>query len=207
MATLLHVESSPRKDRSASIAVARAFLEAYRTAHPQDRIETFDLWSTALPDFDGDTINAKYHILHGQPHTAEEAAAWKAVVAVFERFNAADRYLFSLPMWNFGIPYKLKHLIDVITQPGLAFRFSPKEGYTGLVTGKPAVVIYSRGGSYGDGGAAMDHQKPYLEMLLKFIGFTDIRPIVVEPMLAAPAKVEQAKEAARARAAELAASW
>ena len=35
-------------------------------------------------------------------------------------------------MWNFGIPYKLKQWIDVITQPGLAFRFDPAQGYLPL---------------------------------------------------------------------------
>ena len=65
-------------------------------------------------------------------------------------------------MWNFGVPYKLKHYIDVITQPGLSFSFSPETGYTGLVTGKPAAVIYARGGEYSSSEAAarMDFQKP-----------------------------------------------
>ncbi|MBV9130893.1 MAG: NAD(P)H-dependent oxidoreductase [Verrucomicrobia bacterium] len=36
--------------------------------------------------------------------TREQAQAWKRVEAVIERFKSADWYLFSLPMWNFGIP-------------------------------------------------------------------------------------------------------
>ena len=59
---------------------------------------------------------------------------------IAEHFKSADKYVFSLPMWNFGIPYKLKHFIDVLVQPGLTFSFSPETGYKGLVTGKPAVV-------------------------------------------------------------------
>ena len=55
---------------------------------------------------------------------------------MIERFKGADKYLFSLPMWNFGIPYKLKHYIDVLVQPTYTFSFSPKEGYKGLVTRK-----------------------------------------------------------------------
>ena len=47
MAKLLHIEASPRKQRSASMAVARTLLEAYRTAHPDDEIETWDLWEMA----------------------------------------------------------------------------------------------------------------------------------------------------------------
>lgn len=197
MATLLYVEASPRKARSASIAVARAFLDAHATAHPGDRIDTLDVWSAALPEFDGDTIAAKYAVMRQQDPTGGQAAAWDAVRAVFARFAAADKYLFGVPMWNFGVPYKLKHYIDVVTQPGLAFAASA-DGTRGLVTGRPAAVVYARGGAYpaGTPGAADDFQKPYLELWLRFIGFTDIRPIVVEPTLGPPARVAEATAAA-----------
>lgn len=202
MAKLLYIESSPRKDRSTSIATAKEFLHAYRDAHPDDEIDTWDLWGTSLPEFDGDTINAKYQILHGLEHTEEQAAAWKVVTDIFDRFNSADKYLLSLPMWNFGIPYKLKHFIDVITQPGLAFSFSPDTGYAGLVTGKPIVVVYARGGEYTSNNQvkAMDFQKPYMELLLGFIGFTDIHSIIAEPTLGDAQQVTQTKESALSEA-------
>lgn len=209
MAKLLHIESSPRKARSASIAVAREFLTKYQAANPADEVETWDLWSTALPEFDGETIDAKYQILNGKEHTPEQAAAWKEVTNVFDRFNSADKYVLSLPMWNFGIPYKLKHLIDVITQPGLAFSYSPETGYAGLVTGKPMTVIYARGGEYSSSEQmkALDFQKPYVEFLLGFIGFTEITTILVEPMLAPPEVAGSAKDEAKKQAAKIAASF
>ena len=175
--------------------VAREFLKVYSEAHPQDEITTLDLWAGQLPEFNGEVINAKYRILHGQSHTAQEAEAWRDVQQVFAQFNSADKYLFSLPMWNFGIPYKLKHFIDVITQPTLAFSFSPADGYQGLVTGKPAAVIYARGGEYSSGpeAAAFDYQKPYFDMWLRFIGFTEIKSILIEPTLAGPDVVEKAR--------------
>lgn len=201
----MYIESSPRKQRSASIEIARAFLEAYAQSHTGDRIETLDLWAEELPPFDGATIDAKYAVLHGQEHSAEQAAAWQAVVTTFERFNAADKYLFSVPMWNFGVPYKLKHYVDVINQPGLTFSFSPEGGYKGLVTGKPAVVVYSRGGDYSQPGTeAMDLQKAYMDLWLKFIGFTDIHSILVEPMMQAPEAVAKTKSAAKEAAIKIA---
>jgi FMN-dependent NADH-azoreductase len=206
MAKLLHIESSPRKDRSASIEVAREFLKIYAEAHPKDTIETLDLWSYPLPEFDGAAINAKYSILHGQPHSPEEAKAWEGVRKVFDRFNDADKYVFSVPMWNFGIPYKLKHFIDVIVQPGLAFSFSPETGFTGLVAGKPAVVISARGGEYSSNARAkaVDFEKPYVDLLLGFIGFKDIRSILVEPTLGAPEQKNAAVAAAKEQAAKIA---
>jgi len=66
---------------------------------------------------------------HGEVPTGEQAAAWRAAHATFDRFNAADRYLFSVPMWNAGVPYILKQFIDVVSQPGLVFSFDPAHGY------------------------------------------------------------------------------
>ena len=209
MARLLYVETSPRKERSASTVVAKAFVEEYRKTHPDDEIDTLDLWRTTLPEFNGEVIDAKYAILHGQPHTPGQKAAWKAVEDVIERFKGADKYLFSLPMWNFGIPYQLKHYIDVLVQPTYAFSFSPKEGYKGLITGKKAALVYARGGAYleGSGGEASDLQKKYMELILGFIGFTDITSIVVEPTLAKPESVERTKAEAAARARSVAGAF
>ena len=69
MTRLLHIEASPRKDRSYSIKVATAFLDAYRLANPKHKVETVDLWQLALPEFTSATLDAKYRILHGQQHT------------------------------------------------------------------------------------------------------------------------------------------
>ncbi len=205
MSKLLYIEASPRKARSKSILVANAFLEAYRAAHPSDQVVTLDLWDKALPEFDGFTIDAKYQVMNGKSFTQEQQTAWNAVVALCDEFKDADKYVMSLPMWNFGIPYKLKHYIDLIAQPGQTFSFSPETGYSGLVTGKPIVTIYARGGSYSAGGAqGMDYQTSYLEMLLGFIGFKDIRSIVIEPTMGSPEHVATVEEAAKESAKEIA---
>lgn len=209
MSKLLHIESSPRGSRSASLAVANRFLESYRAAHPRDTVETLDLWQAKLPEFDGATLDAKYAVLHGLAHTSEQLQAWQAVAKIAEHFKSADKYLVSLPMWNFGIPYKLKHYIDLLVQPGLTFSFTPAEGYKGLVTGKPLVAVYARGGAYGPGtGAeAYDQQSGYLKQILGFIGFTNIQEIFVEPTLASPTSKEEALATANRKAVELAARF
>lgn len=207
MAHLLHIEASPRGSRSASRAVAQHFIDSHRAAHAGDTVETLDLWQTGLPEFDGPALEAKYAVMHGLSPTEEQGRAWQAVRRFAEHFKSADRYLFSLPMWNFGIPYKLKHYIDLIVQPGLTFSFTPGEGYKGLVTGKTAVAVYARGGAYGPGSGAeaYDQQRAYLRQILGFMGITDLREILVEPTLAEPSAKEETLAAAGRRAAELAA--
>ena len=208
MATLLYVEVSPRKARSHSIKVARACLDAYAAAHPADRVETLDLWAHELPRFDGDMLNAKYAIMHGGAPSGAEQTAWQTVTAEAQRFAAADKYLFSVPMWNFGLPYVLKHYIDVITQPGLTWSFSPATGYAGLLTGKVAVV-YSSGGAYhpGSGAEAFDLQKPAFENWLGFIGLTDVSRVICAPTLGTPEDVAAAQAKASAEAQALAARF
>lgn len=209
MARLLYIEASPRKERSSSIKTAKTFISEYQRTHPDDVVETLDLWNTSLPEFDGHVIDSKYVILHGLEHTDEQKQAWKAVEDVISQFTSADKYLFSLPMWNFSIPYKLKHYIDVIIQPGYTFSYSPEEGYKGLVVGKPMVAIYGRGGTYGAGTGmeSYDLQKAYLELVLGFIGFSHMQTIAVEQTLSPPEILDKIMAEAEARAKAVALSF
>ena len=52
MPHLLHIQSSPRPQRSASIEVAQAFIGAWTSRHPQATVDTLDVWATPLPAFD-----------------------------------------------------------------------------------------------------------------------------------------------------------
>jgi FMN-dependent NADH-azoreductase len=189
MAKVLYIQASPRGERSSSLKVADAFVGAYKAKHPADKVETLNLFTANLPSFDGLTINGKYNIMHGKAFSPEEKKAWDAVVKIIEHFKSFDKYVLAVPMWNFGIPYRLKQYLDVIIQPTYTFNVSDK-GYEGLVKGKPVAVVYARGGSYDKGTPteAYDMQTKYLELALGFIGFTNIQSILVDPTLQATAE-------------------
>ena len=51
MARVLYIEASPRGERSFSSRVAQRFLRAYSARHPDDEIETLNLFATDLPEF------------------------------------------------------------------------------------------------------------------------------------------------------------
>ena len=150
MKKILYIESSPRKDRSHSINVTKKYLEKLKSSNEVD-IKKIDLWDYELPEFDGDLLNAKYTAISGTESTPEEDNAWAKVIDIFNEFQDADQYIFSVPMWNFSIPYKLKHYIDIITQLGLSWSYSQENGYSGLMTGKEATIIYASGDGYGYG--------------------------------------------------------
>jgi FMN-dependent NADH-azoreductase len=57
---VLNMVTSPRKDRSASRALVDAFLREYKTQADDIVVDTLDVWQERLPEFDAETINAKY---------------------------------------------------------------------------------------------------------------------------------------------------
>ena len=205
MSKLLYIQASPMGNISFSNRAAEAFLKTYRGANPGDGIVTLDLWSDALPAFDFTAASGKYKVMRGLAHSREEAAAWGKVQEYIGELKSADKLVVSTGMWNFSIPYRLKQYIDIVVQPGLAFSFDPRKGYTGLITGKPLQLIMASGGEYppGTAMAGYDYQKPYLEMIFRFIGFTDIRSLRVEGTLSPEgndnlaALIKAAEEAAR----------
>ena len=180
MKRVLYIEASPRKDRSHSIKIAKEYLNKVTENKSDVEIKTIDLWSTNLPDFDGDMMDAKYAVIAGNDPTDKQKNEWAKVKTIFEEFADADYYVFSVPMWNFNIPYKLKHYIDIVTQPGMSWSYTPDEGYKGLMSGRTATVIYASGDGYGDGTGfeSYDLQKPYVELWLAFIGFDKVEKVI-----------------------------
>ena len=203
MGRLLYIQASPRGKRSYCIAVADAFVEEYKKKNPDGEIVTLNVFDSSIPSFDGLAVQAKYTILHGQSHSKEELRVWKDIEKVIEQFVSADKYVLAVPMWNFSIPYRLKQYIDVLVQPGYTFTYSKDTGYRGLVMGKPLLAVYARGGEYhaGNRAGAFDLQKEYIELIFGFMGFRNIRLLVVEPTLEGGADVAASK---RQKAIELA---
>lgn len=205
MSKLLHVSASPRGTASESLAIAATFVDTFSDVSPDIAVEHWDLWDGTLPPFGAAAAGAKMSIFAGQDPSGEQAAAWAAVHRTFERFAAADYYLFSVPMWNHGVPYILKQFIDIVSQPGLVFGFDGNTGYTGLITGKKAVVVYTSA-VYGDDRGpqfGVDFQAPYFNDWLRWAGITDVTQITFRPNLAVD-DPEPGRQAAHAAARDAA---
>ena len=182
---LLYVKGSPRGTSSQSTKVAEAALTAYRSKNPGATIDEIDLWQVPLPEFDGDRAAAKMSFFGEGTLAGVRKTAWDEIVAITNRFTSASDYLFTVPMWNGGIPYRLKLYIDIITQPGLLFGFDPAAGYSGLLKGKRATVIYTSG-VYAPGvppAFGTDHHSTYFDDWLRSIGITDISTVRFQPTL------------------------
>jgi len=191
MGKLLHLIATPREEESRTLKVSKVFLEAFTARHPDWQIDELNLFKEILPTLTVKRLDGKYALLGGKELTPELKQAWQEIISHIERFMSADMYLISTPMWNFSIPYLLKHYLDIILQPRYLFRYTEK-GVEGLVKNKKMVVITSRGGDYSNSNP-YDLQEPYLRTAFGFVGITDITFIHAQPMDALGPEVQEKK--------------
>jgi hypothetical protein len=64
-----------------------------------------------------------------------------------EQSYDADRIVLGTPMWNFGLSYKLKQLIDLAAQRNYLFTYDGKR-YGPLLHAEDAIVVYTRGARF-----------------------------------------------------------
>jgi len=208
MTKLLFVEASPRGSESKSIQIAERYLAALRASNPRLEIDTIKLWDAELPAFDGDKVAAKMNVITGQEQNAAQKTAWDQIVEIATRFVSADRYLFAVPMWNGGIPYRLKQYIDIIHQPGLLWGLKPETGYFGVLENKHATLVLTSG-AYGPSmpspAFGVDHHSTYLRAWLEQAGVTKIDEVRFQPSLLTADPAGDLEKALQ-RASELAGS-
>ncbi len=206
MKRLLHIIATPRKSESRTLMVTAVFLEAFKDKYPECEIDSLDLYSESLPELTSNKVAEKYTLMGGKDLSDSGQASWQKILEHIVRFKEADTYLISTPMWNFSIPYKLKHYIDIIVQPRYLFQYT-SDGVEGLVKNKKMTVITARGGDYSTPEmSAMDQQEPYLRIVFGLVGLEDITFVNAQPMDALgpevlAQKIKDAREAAK-KAAE-----
>ena len=96
---------------------------------------------------------------------------------LISELKRADTIVLGLPMYNFGVPSTLKAYFDHIARAGVTFKYTDK-GSVGLLTGKKAFVIATRGGIYA--GTPADTQTAYVRDFLAFLGITDVEFVYAE---------------------------
>lgn len=183
MKKILHIISTPRGESSRTLKVSGHFLENLKNKYPACAVDTLDLFKDAIPPLTLRAVDGKYVLLSGKDLSGDLKEAWRDIENHITRFLSASAYLITTPMWNFGIPYVLKHYIDIIVQPKYLFRYTDK-GVEGLAKNKKMVIITSRGGDYSATGPlhAYDYQEPYLRAIFNLVGITDITFINAQPM-------------------------
>ena len=122
--------------------------------------------------------------------------------ALIDELRAAEVLVIGLPMYNFGVPSTLKAYFDHVARAGVTFRYS-ESGPVGLMTGKKAYVVATRGGQHA--GTPRDMQSAFVRQFLGFIGIEDVEFVYVEGLALGAESREAALRAAGERIEQLAA--
>ncbi len=170
MSNLLVLKSSSTGPTSVTNTLVNTFVARHREREPQVVVVERNLDRQPLPhltimNVDGVRSHAVTDI------EVETSAVSSELIA---ELQAADTLVIGAPMHNFSVPTTLRAWFDHVLRPGVTFGYS-EAGPKGLVTGKRAILILSRGGPYAEG--VTDHQESYLRELLAFIGITDVEVV------------------------------
>lgn len=190
MSKVLVLKSSILADYSQSGQLSDYFVKQWQAQHSDDEITVRDLAADPIPVLDGELVGALRP--SDAALTPRQQEALNLSNALIAELQAHDIIVLNAPMYNFNIPTQLKNYFDLIARAGVTFRYTD-QGPEGLVTGKRAIVLTSRGGIHKD--TPSDLLVPYLNLFLGFIGITDVNYVFAEgfgygPEVAAKAQTD-----------------
>ncbi|MGP0093749.1 MAG: FMN-dependent NADH-azoreductase [Xanthobacteraceae bacterium] len=194
MSTVLVLSSSALGEASVSNQLARDAAARLRARDPALKVITRDLGQSPIPHL---VLDSAVALRGAEPANPVQAAARALSDELIDELKAADAIVIGAPMYNFGIASTLKTWFDYVLRAGITFRYT-EAGPVGLIEGKRAIVIESRGGLYSEGPAQpLDSQEPHLRNLLGFMGIKDVTFVRAEKLAFGPDARDQAIEAAR----------
>jgi FMN-dependent NADH-azoreductase len=190
---ILQINSSARSQGSESTRMADAIVARLVAATPAAQVSRRDLASQPHPVLDEATLGALF--TPAAQRSPEQAARVALDDALIAQVQAADVVVIGAPMYNFGMTVQLKSWFDAIARAGVTFNYTAT-GPVGLLTGKKVYVAVARGGLHR--GGPSDTQVPHLQVLLNFLGMTDVTFVYAEGMGMGPEAVAKAQAQADA---------
>ncbi|MDY4333124.1 FMN-dependent NADH-azoreductase [Pectobacterium brasiliense] len=198
MSKVLVLKSSILAGYSQSNQLADHFTIEWQSAHPNDSITVRDLAAQPIPVLDGELVGALRP--SDAALTPRQQEALKLSDELIAELQAHDIIVIAAPMYNFNIPTQLKNYFDLVARAGVTFRYT-EQGPEGLVKGKRAIVLTSRGGIHK--GTPTDLLEPYLRVFLGFLGLTDLEFVFAEGYGYGPDVAQKATEAAKTQLSQL----
>ncbi|MET3440995.1 FMN-dependent NADH-azoreductase [Variovorax paradoxus] len=190
---LLHIDTSARPGLSGiaphgshTRRLSARFVERWRKARPNDRVDYLDVGQHPPAHVNGRWIHAAFTPpAEREPWMAEVLAESDRLV---DQLVAADVIVVGLPMYNFSVPAQFKAYVDNIVRVGRTFGFDRARGavpYWPLLAdaGKRMVLLGARGDhGYGPGGriAHLNHTESSVRSVFGYIGITDVYEAAVE---------------------------
>lgn len=174
MSKILYIKANVKPEgESRTCKISDAFIDFYKKHHPQDEIIVLDLYKEGIHALSFEDIGTVF---------GEKTKESKnhPILKYAYQFAEADKYVIAEPFWNLSVPSILKAYIDYVTVTGITFKYT-ESGPVGLCTGKKAINITSRGGSYSEGILSdLEMGDKYLRTILGFLGIADFTTIAAE---------------------------
>ncbi len=193
MTKVLVLKSSILGDFSQSARLIDEWVAKERSAGVEVTVR--DLAAEPLPVLDGEIA---FGLRGGDNLSPRQAEVLGLSNALIDELRAHDTLVVAAPMYNFSIPTQLKNWIDLVARAGVTFSYT-EQGPVGLITGKKALVVATRGGMHKD--ASSDHVVPYLKTVLGFIGITEVEAVYAEALNMGPEAAEKGLSEARSQLA------
>ena len=174
----LQINASLFGDASQSAQLGARFvaeLARSRGVSQSSRVAVRDLAREPVPHQTAERFTAL--ITPAEQRTPEQARVAAESDALIAELRAADVIVLGLPMYNFGVPSTLKAYFDHVARAGVTFRYTAN-GPVGLLQGKKAYVIATRGGRHA--GTPSDLQSAFVRQFLGFVGITDVEFVYAE---------------------------
>jgi FMN-dependent NADH-azoreductase len=186
MTTILHLDASPRTDRSISRRLSRRFVDEWRTHRSTDRIIHRDLAIDPPPHVTQAWIAACFTPNEKRDAAMRRDLSWSD--AAISELEAADLIVLGTPMYNYGMPSALKAWFDQVIRVGRTFSFDLARGdwpLEPMMSGKRLVVLSSRGEfGFEPGGprARFNQLDPHIATCGRYLGVAPnaIHTIAVE---------------------------
>ncbi|NEG57275.1 FMN-dependent NADH-azoreductase [Pantoea agglomerans] len=190
MSKVLVLKSSILAGYSQSSQLADFYIEQAKAQGKEVTVR--DLAANPIPVLDGELVGAMRP--SDTPLSPRQQEALDLSDELIAELQAHDEVVIAAPMYNFNIPTQLKNYFDLIARAGVTFRYT-EAGPEGLVKGKTAVVISSRGGIHKD--TPTDLLTPYVKLFLGFIGITNVEFVFAEGIAYGPEVASKATAEAK----------
>lgn len=199
MSKVLYVVAHPLdEERSYSLSMGKAFINAYKEFSPKDEIIELNLYKEYIPEIDADVLEGWGQLRAGggfEELTEEQQAKLSRINELTDQFVAADKYVFVSPLWNFTIPARLKSYTDIFLIARKTFKYT-ENGPVGLMAGKKAIHLQARGNFYTTGPMKeSEHGDSLIRTVLDLVG-VELETIVAEGHALQPELAEQLKNEA-----------
>jgi len=192
MRTILQINSSIYSANGQSSKLAALLVAKLRATSPEAELIVRDLGREPLPHLDAERFGA--FLAKAEARTPAQHAAVRQSDALIEELQRADAIVLAAPMYNFGVASQLKAWFDHVARAGITFRYTAK-GPVGLLAGKKAYVVTTRGGKYA--GTGQDHETPFLRQFFGFLGITGLEFVYAEGLAMGEAPRSEALSDAR----------